>query len=281
MLILNSCNNGREIDLNTSTIRNTPLQFLYFFENIDINKFNGQYNLNSILNNFSRSHENPLNFDINVYMNKQQCDCNQYSFIKYIKINEYFFTYYNNIPLKNNYNECLFKYTSITIQIMVIFSVLLALIQGVDYFAYFYIFYESAFLYVICILIEFCICKCWNSKKCLRIDIIYSFNFDKLFIGISINDKKKYINTSELFIKEIDRFILKKNNINEKGFHLNVLLKENIDRELCYIKEKQEELEGLIFILNEKIVDKIISNNNNVEYQCLSECPSSMITPGN
>ena len=41
LLILNSCNNGREIDLNTSTIRNTPLQFLYFFENIDINKFNG------------------------------------------------------------------------------------------------------------------------------------------------------------------------------------------------------------------------------------------------
>ena len=211
-------------------------------------------------------------------MNKRQCDCNQYSFTKYIKINEYFLTYYNNIPLKNNYNECLFKYTSITIQIMVIFSALLALIQGVDYFAYFYIFYESAFLYVICILIEFCICKCWNSKKCLRIDIIYSFNFDKLFIGISIKDKKKYINTSELFIKEIDRFILKKNNINEKGFHLNVLLKENIDRELCYIKDKQEELEGLIYILNEKIVDKIISHNNNVEHQCLSECLSSMIT---
>ena len=214
-------------------------------------------------------------------MNKRQCDCNQYSFIKYIKINEHFFTYYNNDPLKNNYSECLFKYTSITIHIILLSGVLSALIPGGYNLVYFYIFYECVFFYIISILIGLCICKCRNSKKCLRIDIIYSFNFDKLFIGISINDKKKYINTFELFIKEIDRFILKKNNINEKGFHLNVLLKENIDRELCYIKDKQEELEGLIYILNENIVDKIINNNNNVEHQCLSECPSSMITPGN
>ena len=40
--------------------------------------------------------------------------------------------------------------------------------------------------------------------------MIYTLNFDKLFIGISINDKKRYITTLELFINEIDRFILKK-----------------------------------------------------------------------
>ncbi len=111
--------------------------------------------------------------------------------------------------------------------------------------------------------------------------MIYSLNFDKLFIGISINNKKRYITTSELFINEIDRFILNKNEINEKGFHLNVILKENIGRELCYIEDQQEELEGLIYILNEKIIDKIISNNKNVEQQCLSEYSSPMATPGN
>ena len=76
LLILNNCNNGREIDLITSNIRNTPLQFLYFYENIDVNKFNGQYNLNSILNNFSKNQENPLNCNINANMNKQQGDSN-------------------------------------------------------------------------------------------------------------------------------------------------------------------------------------------------------------
>ena len=279
-LILNNCNNGKEIDLNSSTIRNTPLQFLYFFDNIDINKFNGQYHLNSILNNFSRNQENPLNFNINAYMNKQQDDCNQNCFTKYIKINEHFFTYYNNRPFNNNYNECLFKGTSITIRIILLCGVFSSLMPG-NHIAYFIITIDCIFFYVISILIGLCICKCRNSKKCLRIDMIYSLNFDKLFIGISINNKKRYITTSELFINEIDRFILNKNEINEKGFHLNVILKENIGRELCYIEDQQEELEGLIYILNEKIIDKIISNNKNVEQQCLSEYSSPMATPGN
>ena len=43
LIILNNCCNRKEIDLNANTIRNTPLQFLYFFENIDVNKFKGQY----------------------------------------------------------------------------------------------------------------------------------------------------------------------------------------------------------------------------------------------
>ena len=143
-------------------------------------------------------------------MNKQQDDCNQYCFTKYIKINEHFFTYYNNDPFKNNYNECLFKGTSITIRIILLCGVLSSLMPGNYKYAYFIIIIDCVFFYVISILIGLCICKCRNSKKCLRIDMIYTLNFDKLFIGISINDKKRYITTLELFINEIDRFILKK-----------------------------------------------------------------------
>ena len=69
---------------------------------------------------------------------------------------------------------------------------------------------KMCFFYVISILIGLCICKCSQSKKCLRIEIIYSFDFDKIFIGTSINDKNRYITINELSINEIDRFILKK-----------------------------------------------------------------------
>ena len=91
-------------------------------------------------------------------------------------------------------------------------------------------------------------------KKCLRVDIIYSYDFDKIFIGTSINGNNRYITKSELFINEIDRFILKKNKINEAGFHLKVIFKGNTDKELCYIKDQQQDLEGLVYILNEKKV---------------------------
>ena len=283
LIILNNCCNKKEIDLNVSNITNTPLKFLYFFENIDVNKFKGHYQLIGILNNFSRNQENPLNFDIISYMNKQKSNFIQNNSIKYIKINEHFFTYYNNDPSqKNHYNECLFKGTSISIQSILIMMVIISIsINDKEDDVYFIMSIEMCFFYVISILIGLCICKCRDSKKCLRIDIIYSFDFNKIFIGTSINDNNKYITSNELFINEIDRFILKKNKNNEAGFHLNVILKGNIGIELCYIKDQQDNLEGLVYILNEKKNDKIVDNNNNFEHQRLSECPPPIATIGN
>ena len=281
LIILNNFRKGKEIDLNISTIRNTPLQFLYSFENIDVKKFNGQYQLKSILNNFTINQENPLNFNINKYMNKQQVNFNQYNITKYIRVNDHFFTYYNNDPLKKNHHiECLFMGTSITVQIGILTGVLQSLlsINDDDSYAdsYLTIVIQMRIFYAISILIGLCICKCRNLQKCLRIDIIYSFDFDKIFIGTSINDKKRYITASEFFINEIDRFILKKNKISEKGFHLNAISKGNMYRELCFIKGEQEELEGLVYILNEKVEKK--AGNNNVEQQRLGECPPPITT---
>ena len=103
LLILYNCKNGNEINLDTSNIKTVPLKFLYQIENIDVNKFKTQNQLNNILNDFTfspRNIENPLNFDINAYMKKQVCNFNQNDFNKYIKINDNFYTYYNKNPLK-------------------------------------------------------------------------------------------------------------------------------------------------------------------------------------
>ena len=273
----------------------SPAKFLYFFENINVNKFNGKDQLIGILNNFTKNKENPLNFNINAYMNNQQNNfINPNDFTKYIKINDRFFTFFKDDPLKtNHYLQCLFKGTSITIHIFLFLTSLVAFMSdmhdydyddkyydededdGIEYFLF--MFMEYSFLYIFSFLIGLCICKCINSKKSLRIEIKYSFNFYKIFIGSLINDKNNYILTSEFFVNEIDRFILQKNQPNEDGFHLYVLLKGNVSREICYIKGQATELEGLLYILNERKVQIVGSNYNKVELQPLGECPPPTI----
>ena len=70
---------------------------------------------------------------------------------------------------------------------------------------------------------------------------------------------------------------MQKNQPNEDGFHLYVLLKGNVSREICYIKGQATELEGLLYILNERKVQIVGSNYNKVELQPLGECPPPTI----
>ena len=263
----------------------SPVKFLYFFENINVNKFNGKDQLIDILNNFSKNRENPFNFNINSYMNNQQnnFNLNQKNFTKYIKINDHFFTYFNDDPLKtNHYLQCLFKSNSFILRIFLLFiSILIFLNYLLDdghndknTLAFLAAFAQYSSLCALIFLIGLCICKCINiSKKSLRIDIKYSFNFDKIFIGTLINNKNTYILTLEFFINDIDRFFLEKNQSNEDGFYLYVLLKGNVSGEICYIKAQQTELEGLLYILNERKVQIIGFNDNEVDLQTLGECP--------
>ena len=94
-------------------------------------------------------------------------------------------------------------------------------------------------------------------EKFLRIDIIYSSDFHKIFIGASYVNEKKYISTSEFNINEIDKFIFCKNISTEKGFHLKAQINGYLSSEIYYIEDEKEELEGLDFILNKRL----LSNN--------------------
>ena len=277
LFILNNCKNKKEIDLNTSSIRNYPLKFLFFFENINVNKFNGQYQLNKILNDFvglPNDQENPLNFNINAYIQKQQAIANQYNFNKYIKINDNFFTYYNNDPIKRDFMDCLIKTSSCIIHLYVFGFT--AMISNDDVSAPLTIF-VLVFYYLVIFGFGFLICKSCkkNKSKCLRIDIIYSLDFNKIFIGSSNVGEKTYISFSEFYINDIERFILQKNNPNDEGFSLIALLKGNQCQQILYVKDDPLELEGLIYILNERLV-----NNNNiiVGQQGFNEFPIPIVT---
>ena len=211
-------------------------------------------------------------------MNNQQGNLNQCSFTKYIIINEHIFSYYNKDPWKNNnYILCLLKGIFITLQSVLLIAVIPILIVFKQYPDGYMIFsgVMILFFFTIIFFIGLYICEPRISAP-LRIDIIYSFNFDKIFIGTSYNDAKEYWKTFELFINEIDGFILKKNNINDKGFYLYAIFKGNTDKELCYIEDQQEELEGLLYILNKKVV----GSNNIIEQQSLNECLPPLVTSG-
>ena len=80
------------------------------------------------------------------------------------------------------------------------------------------------------------------------------------------NDEKSYKSTNTFKLDEIDRFVIQKNNINEQGYHLKYITKGNGQiQDLCYINAVESDLEGLTYILNEKLNNNVnvINNNNN------------------
>ena len=105
----------------------------------------------------------------------------------------------------------------------------------------------------------------FSDKKgdILRIDIIYSNNFDIIFIGLVNNNEKSYKNTFEFNMSVIEKFVLQKISYEYEGFHLKVIFKDKTDQLIYSIKKAtQEKLRGLIFILNERL--NIIKNVNKI-----------------
>ena len=276
-LIVNNCKISPENDFNT------PFQ-IYFYENINLNKFKGQNQLNIILNDFLRVQENPLNSNINSDMNNQENNFIQNNFNEYLVVNEHFYIYYNKYPLNGFYCEkCFLKSISLAIHLILIpFGIIIFSSSGngfitkeeifIGIFGFFYVFY------LVIIFLGSCVCSIMKynyNKSLLRIDIKFSFNFDKIFIG-SLNLKRNtYDTTSEFDINGIDRFILQNNN---NGYELKVKFKGGLSKTVCYINNQKIGFQGLLNILNKKIVDN--QNNNNAKQQKLNEClPPLAITP--
>ena len=278
-LIVNNCKIGLENDFNT------PFQ-IYFYENINLNKFKGQNQLNNILNDYLRVQGNPLNS--NSDKNNQENNINQSDYNEYLAINNQFYIYYNNYPLiKKNDQKYFVKCFIIVIHFFLIPFGIIILSLGDDVdddvffsnekmslFAIFFLYIVFSF---IAILLGLCLCFTSNynfKKSCIRIDIKFSFNFDKIFIGSLNPNRNTYNTTSEFYINEIDRFILQNNNENE----LEVKFKGGLIKNVCYINNQHIGFQGLLNILNLKILDN--QNNNNVGQQNLNEyLPPLAITP--
>ena len=93
----------------------------------------------------------------------------------------------------------------------------------------------------------------FSDEKFKRIDIIYSKNYDKMFIGVVKYDKA-YINRLILSINTIDKFAM---SMEQKGFGFKALLKGTINQiEICdFFHQNQNSLEDFLFLLNGKLED--------------------------
>ena len=208
------------------------------------------------------------------------------TFCKYVKMKDHFFSYYSEKPLnKNNCPGC--KIVLVFFHLLLFPFCLLFTIhtsntgytgigskkssgdneKNENIFNLWFLGYLLFFVLLYFVLT--CIGSCCNkTSEFLRIDMIYSKDFDRLFIGVVNNNEKSYKSTNTFKLDEIDRFVIQKNNINEQGFHLKYITKVNGQiQDLRYINAVEFDLEGLTYILNEKLNNNVnvINNNNNTD----------------
>jgi hypothetical protein len=106
----------------------------------------------------------------------------------------------------------------------------------------------GSILIIINIIFIYC-CKHYN-KRLRRIDIIFSNDFNKIFIGL-VNDKEnKYLNYFTFDTINIDNFTLDYIQGHDTEFNLNVMFKDKTLQNICRIEGNKICLEGLLYILN-------------------------------
>jgi thiol-disulfide isomerase/thioredoxin len=163
-------------------INNKPANFFYHFRNISVSRFNGLIGLNNLLDNFvglQGNQENPLNFNIQSYM-KQNLNQNylfQEMNIKYLKINEHFFSYFSVNPvLSSKYDSLSFRIISFIFHSIVILEYVYSYIFLKREYSLFdnseNILYFVGFVYLFLHIICYVICLAMKSSY-IRIDIIF------------------------------------------------------------------------------------------------------------
>ena len=261
LAIVNTFNDKSNIDLDESDIKTKPRKIFYLLDDIQ----NG--NLKNKLSIFFGSSPEPLNpifLDINRYMGKPSDKTinpkfGKYRINKYMKMSETFFTFY--FKERGNYICCLIIFDAFMGFFLLLglmfflfsgFKLTTKIISAIVYLFIISIF-NSIYLYFF---IKF------RNRYIIRIDIIYSNNFDKIFIGLVNYNEKSYLNTFLFEMNTIDKFILEPLNKSQKKNNLKIILKTLEVKLICRIDEDNSVLEGLLYILNEKLN---INNTNTKE----------------
>ncbi len=256
LVISNTFKYNFEFDLNINKIKEKPVDNIYYATKDFKNIKESYSNLKNFLN-CSPENESPVLFNINQYMGKANLPSPTFGFnlSRYMKMSEHFFSFYTD--------EMCFGLLSKLVFIQIItdlsfFVILFAVFPIKDYIKmpphtlYLALSIMLVIPTIIAILLIYCTCS-----SSLRIDIIYSKNFDTIFIGLVNHFGNSYKKTFISKTGSIDKFILDPKNSNNK-FILKVVYKNQTIQNIFRINEKKTILEGLLFILNQKL----ISNNN-------------------
>ena len=241
-------NTFKNIDFDKINTSNVPETFYYLFGDIKDENENLKLKISEFIGS-SPETENPLFFNIDRFMGKA-FDNNlpftfgDYHFSRYIKFNEKFFSFYLN---KRGFSYSTFFSVlfaanffmgiglAILIALKVTIGMIIAPIVIIIVNILFFIFFSKAI------------------KEVRRIDIIYSDDFGRMFIGLVNQKEKKYLNTFTLNTNSIGNFTLESINNSESKFNLKVIYKNNETLNICRINEQRNILDGLLYILNKQI----------------------------
>ena len=166
-----------------------------------------------------------------------------------MKMSDYFYTYFLNIPC------C---YCSLRLLIIIISLTIICLIYPIINFI---ITNNVDILTMVCLIIIFMVIPSIiiiinvivNKNHYLRMDIIYSNNFDTIFIGFLNCNGNSYKKTFIHDINSIERFVFESYNNSNDISILQVVYKDKTVEDIFRIDESKYNLDGLLFILNEKI----------------------------
>ena len=186
-------------------------------------------------------------------MHPPQFDCN---LSRYMKMSDNFFTFYLYQPCCTFSKLTLVQVTTYISMFLILFGIMPMneLVKAPIGVAI--IFISIMFLIPLIIIIVIMYIACTSL---LRIDIIFSKNFDTVFIGL-IKRLGSYKRTFISDINSIDRFILDPYKNSNNKFILKVVYKDKNIREIFRINENKNNLEGLLFMLNQKL-----NSNNNMD----------------
>ena len=249
MLIINDFKNPKEIDLDMSNVKNVPSKFYYYMNDISPDSFNNLNDLSNKLNIFVNSpldYKNPLtSFD------------NQFILNKLIQISRYFFTYYFFEPKMEISMFLILTIFLSFIYICLSLPLVIGLIFETDIQIYIIIIFDLLLLILFNIINI--LCRISYNNKIIRIDFIFSSDYDRIFIGTVKRQQKSYKNKILIETSQIKQFMLEIKGSNVL-FKI-LLLNSSID--ICLIKGRTYwELEPLINNLN-----NILKQNNNYDIQ--------------
>jgi magnesium-transporting ATPase (P-type) len=230
-----------EIDLDSSEIVKTPIQYMLMHGNINTEYYGGETKLQNQLNAF-------INLPINYIDNSDNFIEKDDKLIKWKKISPHFCSY--NIKQKNIY-VFVFIIIFILYNAFYAFSSIFIIKFAITKMnVFYYAIFAIIFIILQIIFIKF-------TKKfydnIIRIDCIYTKNYDRLFIGTVKLRAKAYKDKFIFKMDQIEKFIVEERGYNEKCFLFKALVSNNYIN-ICQIKgSTQRELEGFVNYLNEKL----------------------------
>lgn len=272
IIIANTFKNSQDIDLNLSNIKNKPVENVYYIIKDTVETVD---NTLLLIKNFignSSINENPAFFNIYKYMGKKDEEPLKYSKYKlnrYMRMSEHFFSFYFK-------EKCCilpkWKCIKLTLPIIVVllFEILFTVYPTIMFIEapnksysgmiswMFITFFIPAIIAII-----FIIRTC---KQSLRMDIIYSSDFNQVFIALLNFRGSSYKKTFIFDLNLIERFILEPYKGSFDESILKVAYKDRTIQEIFRIDENKYVLEGLMFVLNQKLNSNFNENNLTPNY---------------